>query len=65
MQRRVVTLVDDLNGREAAETVAFGLDGTNYEIDLTEANARKLRAALGAYVTVARKKPRVGRPPKA
>ncbi len=45
-QRVVVTLSDDIDGSEAAETVAFGLDGKSYEIDLNQANAKKLRKAL-------------------
>ena len=45
-QRVQVQLVDDLSGEEAQETVRFGLDGTNYEIDLTEQNAKSLRDAL-------------------
>ena len=34
-----VTLVDDLDGGKAAETVVFGLDGASYEIDLSKKNA--------------------------
>lgn len=48
-------LVDDLTGEEAAETVEFGFDGRNYEIDLTAGNARALRDALATYVTAARR----------
>jgi hypothetical protein len=48
-------LVDDLDGAEAAESVAFALDGAEYEIDLSEANAAKLRDALGGYVSRARR----------
>ena len=44
-QRVVVTLSDDIDGGEAAETVVFGLDGKSYEIDLNPANAKKLRRA--------------------
>jgi hypothetical protein len=54
-QRVQVQLVDDLNGEEAQETVRFGVDGTEYEIDLTTGNAEKLRSALSAYVNKARK----------
>ncbi|WP_162584053.1 histone-like nucleoid-structuring protein Lsr2 [Variovorax sp. PBS-H4] len=50
-----VQLIDDLDGKsEAAETVQFGLDGAVYEIDLTQANADKLRKALDRYVDAAR-----------
>ncbi|MFF8384243.1 histone-like nucleoid-structuring protein Lsr2 [Streptomyces kanasensis] len=55
-QRVVVTLTDDIEGGEAAETVRFGLDGKSYEIDLNEANAEKLRKALAPYLDAGRKK---------
>lgn len=50
-----VSLVDDLDGTSAAETVAFALDGANYEIDLTDKNAKKLRDSLANYVGHARR----------
>ncbi|MEV4944613.1 Lsr2 family protein [Streptomyces sp. NPDC053755] len=56
-QRVVVTLSDDIDGGEAAETVAFGLDGKTYEIDLNPANAKKLRKALAPYLAAGRKRP--------
>lgn len=49
-----VRLEDDLKGGEAAETVLFGLDGTTYEMDLSEDNAQSLRDALEVYVQHAR-----------
>ena len=54
-QRVVVTLFDDIDGGEAAETVTFSLDGKTYEIDLNPANAKKLRKALAPYVAAGRK----------
>ena len=45
-----VTLVDDLDGGKAAETVTFGLDGASYEIDLSKKNAGTLRKALTEFV---------------
>jgi hypothetical protein len=54
-QRVQVQLVDDLNGDVAQETVRFGIDGTDYEIDLTTENAQKLRSTLSEYVDKARK----------
>ncbi len=45
-----VTLVDDIDGSVAVETIAFGLDGASYEIDLNDKNAKKLRDALANYV---------------
>lgn len=53
-QRIRVELVDDLDGSDATETVAFGLDGTNYEVDLNESNATRLRHALADFVEIAR-----------
>ena len=58
-QRVVVTLSDDIDGGEAAETIAFGLDGKSYEIDLNQANAKKLRKALAPYLTAGRKQSKV------
>ncbi|PVZ13016.1 histone-like nucleoid-structuring protein Lsr2 [Actinomycetospora cinnamomea] len=54
-QKVVVSLVDDLDSSEADETVEFGLDGATYEIDLSEANASRLREALADYVAHARR----------
>jgi hypothetical protein len=54
-QKVQVLLVDDLDGSEATETVAFGLDGASYEIDLSSGNAGKLRKELAHYVEHARK----------
>ncbi|MEU6484626.1 Lsr2 family protein [Streptomyces sp. NPDC046887] len=48
-QKVQVLLVDDLDGGEADETVTFALDGKSYEIDLTTANADKLRGLLEPY----------------
>ncbi|MFV2118975.1 histone-like nucleoid-structuring protein Lsr2 [Streptomyces sp. Act-28] len=64
-QRVVVTLTDDIEGGEAAETVRFGLDGKSYEIDLSETNAEKLRKTLAPYVEAGRKKSGAERPHKA
>ena len=50
-----VVLVDDLDGSGADETVRFGLDGVTYEIDLSRANAARLRKALEPYVGGARR----------
>jgi Lsr2 len=54
-QKVVVSLVDDLDGGKADETVGFGLDGKNFEIDLSSANAGKLREALAGFVASARR----------
>lgn len=49
-----VRLVDDLDKSEASETIEFGLDGKNYEIDLNEAHAQALRENLVDFVAAAR-----------
>lgn len=54
-QKIETTLVDDLDGTEAAETILFGLDGSAFEIDLSAHNADGLRGALGEFVHAARK----------
>ena len=54
-QKVTVTLVDDLDGSTAEETVEFGLDGVSYTIDLSSGNAGKLRDALADFVGSARR----------
>lgn len=54
-QKVEVTLIDDLDGSAADETLTFGLDGKVYEIDLKSKNADKLRNALAPYITAGRK----------
>ena len=54
-QIKEVRLVDDLTGDAADETIEFGLDGRNYEIDLSDGNAKKLRDVLADYVAAARR----------
>jgi nucleoid-associated protein Lsr2 len=60
-QRIHVLLIDDLDGGEAAGTIRFGLDGTEYEIDLSAAHSEELREAVGLYVTHARQAGGTGR----
>ncbi len=54
-QRTLVEMVDDIDGGEAAETVAFALDGVSYEIDLSDGNATALRSELKRFVTAGRR----------
>ena len=49
-----ITLVDDLDGTEADSTVHFTVEGTSYEVDLSEANRDKLLEALTPYRTAGR-----------
>lgn len=50
-----VKLIDDVDGSEAHETVFFGLDGKQYDIDLSAANAARLRKALEEFASAARR----------
>lgn len=59
-QRVEVVMTDDVDGGVADETVSFGIDGSGYEIDLSSANAEKLRNALALYVGAARRPGRSG-----
>jgi Lsr2 len=65
MQRTVIELIDDLDNQPIqkgeGETVRFGLDNAEYEIDLTKANAAKLRRDFAPYVQAARKAGSTGR----
>ncbi|WAP51899.1 Lsr2 family protein [Arthrobacter sp. ATA002] len=63
-QKVKIILVDDLDAGSADETVRFGLDGAQYEIDLSTDNAKNLRAALKPYLDAGRKVGggRAGRP---
>ncbi|MBF9336374.1 Lsr2 family protein [Microbacterium lacticum] len=59
MARKIVhQLVDDLDGTVlevgSGETILFSLDGTAYEIDLTDENAAALRDALAPFIAAAR-----------
>jgi hypothetical protein len=54
--QKIQTLfIDDLDGSAAEGTVRFGLDGTEYEIDLNTTHAPELRDALARYAGAARR----------
>jgi len=56
MAQKVETLlVDDLDGSNAESTVRFGVDGADYEIDLSASHAQQLRDALAPYISAARR----------
>ncbi|KLU11638.1 MULTISPECIES: Lsr2 family protein [Kocuria] len=59
-QRVEVHLEDDLDGGPADTTLTFAMDGKDYEIDLSQANAEKLREALRPFVATGRKTTRGG-----
>lgn len=43
-------LIDDLDGEQADVTIKFGLDGKNYEIDLSNENAETFRTIMERFV---------------
>lgn len=56
-QKIKVYLIDDIDGSDATDTINFGIDGVNYEIDLNETHAAELRSALEKWTTHARRIP--------
>jgi Lsr2 len=62
--QKVQTLfVDDIDGSAAEGTIRFGLDGTDYEIDLNTEHAQALRDALAPYIGAARRASATARRP--
>lgn len=53
-KQTTVTLIDDIDESPAAETVQFGWKGQDLEIDLSEANAARLRELLAPFQAAAR-----------
>ncbi|MFT4042888.1 MAG: Lsr2 family protein [Gordonia sp. (in: high G+C Gram-positive bacteria)] len=55
-KRTVVKFVDDLDGKELKEavTVAFGVNGREYEFDTSPAHAQEFEQTLERYVAVSR-----------
>ena len=54
-QRTQILYVDDIDGSQAEGTVRFGLDGADYEIDLSKKHADQFAREIGPYIAVARK----------
>lgn len=50
MRKVQVVLQDDIDGSEPAQTVHFGLDGKEYEIDLSAEHVAALREALEPWI---------------
>lgn len=51
----VTITTDDLDGSEGATTRPFSFLGQSYEIDLTDANAKKMEKDFGKYIQFGRK----------
>jgi hypothetical protein len=54
-QKTQVTLVDDLDGSDATQTVTFAFQGASYEIDLNDEHAASLEESLAEWIGAARK----------
>ncbi|WP_019030709.1 histone-like nucleoid-structuring protein Lsr2 [Salinispora arenicola] len=52
-------VVDDLDGStDEIGTYRFALEGVEYEIDLSQANQQRLRAALAPFTSAGRRQPK-------
>jgi nucleoid-associated protein Lsr2 len=54
-QQTTVRFIDDLDGSEASGTFDFSLEGRQYQVDLSDDNAAKLRDALAPFIEAGRK----------
>jgi hypothetical protein len=58
-RKTVVTVVDDITGdtlpERQGQTVRFGLDGQDYEIDLSAEHAAEFRGAVRRYIHAGRR----------
>ena len=65
MKKQITQLVDDLDGavleNGRGSTLRFSLEGRSYEIDLSDANADKLRSALAPFIAAGRSVAGAGR----
>jgi hypothetical protein len=51
----VVTVTDDIDGSDGAETVSFSFGGQNYEIDLSAKNLDRFKKGLQPFIDSGRK----------
>ena len=61
VSKTTVVVTDDFDGSEGAATVRFGLDGREYEVDLSPENEAEFRGFLNHYTAVGRKLTKSGR----
>ena len=58
LKKQITQLVDDLDGTVLesgnGSTIRFALEGRQYEIDLSTANAERLRSALSPFISAGR-----------
>src|SRR4030095_8267465 len=51
----LTTLQDDIDGSDAGEPALLGVDGVEWEIDLSERNANRLRNSLSDFIAHGRR----------
>ena len=56
----IVTVTDDIDGSDGAETVSFSFDGQSYEIDLGAKNRDKFAKSLQPFIDSSRRVTRQG-----
>jgi hypothetical protein len=56
----VVTVTDDIDGTSDAKTVRFGLNGSLFEIDLSQKNKAKFERGIAKFIGAGRKVGRAG-----
>ncbi|ROS75873.1 Lsr2 protein [Curtobacterium sp. PhB130] len=58
-QKVTTTLIDDIDGSvievNTGRSITFAFDGSDYEIDLSEANSGKFRDAISDYIAASRR----------
>lgn len=53
-KRTIVEVKSDISGEVATEKISYSVNGTRYEIDLTETEAKEFHESLLPYVAVSR-----------
>ena len=51
----LTTLQDEIDGSKATQTIRFSLDGIEYEIDVSDRNANRLRNSMHDFIAHGRK----------
>ncbi|MDR0959035.1 MAG: Lsr2 family protein [Propionibacteriaceae bacterium] len=65
MAKHTQTIItDDMDGTEGGTTVNFAFEGVAYEIDLSDANAERLRSELSPWIEKARPVRNVAKAPR-
>ncbi len=54
-RKEVVELTDDLDQSPASQTIRFAVEGVEYEIDLSEKNAKRFKVAIAPFVEKGRR----------